>query len=210
MAKKKSKKNKKTLVVFILDETGSMSPFKLQTIDGFNEYVNALRNEKNFSLMLTRFNTGEIAVGEPKPIKKAIVLNNDNYKPRHTTPLYDAIAVSIRSAEEHVEDAALVVIMTDGLENDSKEYKRDDVFKMIKDKTDKGWQFVFLGANQDAWAVGASLGVSKGSSFNYDQHKTGVTLSVASDASMRYARGGSKPVADFFNQEDRKEEAEPE
>jgi hypothetical protein len=210
MAKKK--KDKKTLVCFILDETGSMYGYKQPTIDGYNEYVDALRDEKDFKLMLTRFNTEEISISEPEPIKKALKLDEEIYQPRATTPLYDAIASSIKRAERHSNKstAVLVVIMTDGLENDSREYKRETVFRMIEDKQKAGWQFAFLGANQDAYAASQNIGISRGSSFNYDQKQTVDTFATAAGATMRYSKGGSKASDTFFNDEDRKDEAEPE
>jgi len=190
---------KKTLVCFVLDETGSMNQYKEVTISGYNEYIDQLRGEKKFSLMLTRFNSASNEIGEPEPIKDATQLTNETYNPDNLTPLYDAVATTIKKAEKlRDERAMLVVIMTDGLENASKEYTREDVFKMIEEKEKDGWQFAYLGANQDAYAEGQKLGVASGSTINYGQTKTSETFAAMAVSSRKYSEAGSVADRDFF------------
>lgn len=202
MAKKK-KKNRKTLVAFLLDETGSMKRFQDTTVSGYNEYLDDLRTEKNFSMMLTRFNSAKMETIGPAPTKDMKALEFDDYRPQHTTPLYDAIGHIISLASVHAEDAVLCVIMTDGLENASNEHNKDSIFKMISKKQEEGWQFAFLGSNQNAWAVGTSLGVPGKSTLTYDQGKTGETFNVVSAATRSYAAGDSVPKSAFFTDDDR-------
>jgi hypothetical protein len=194
---------KKTLVCFVLDETGSMEQYKQVTISGYNEYVDQLRSEKKFSLMLTRFNSASIEIGEPEPIKDATKLTNETYNPDHLTPLYDAVAATIKKADK-VKDggAVLVVVMTDGQENASREYTREDVFKLIEEKEKEGWQFAYLGANQDAYAEGQKLGVATGSSINYGQTKTSETFAAMADSSRKYSQAGSVADREFFKDVD--------
>jgi len=196
-------KKKKTLVCFVLDETGSMERYKLVTISGYNEYIDQLRDEKNFSMMLTRFNSASIEIGEPEPINDATKLTNETYNPDNLTPLYDAVAATIIKAEKVAEGRAiLIVIMTDGLENASREYTREDVFKMIAKKEADGWQFAYLGANQDAYTEGQKLGVASGSTMNYGQTKTVETFNAMADSSRRYSQRGSVAAPDFFSDVD--------
>jgi hypothetical protein len=196
-------KKKKTLLCFVLDETGSMNPYKEATISGYNEYIDQLRSEKKFSLMLTRFNSASIEIGEPEPIKDATKLTDETYNPNNLTPLYDAVAATIKKADK-IKDgcAVLVVIMTDGQENASKHNSRDDVFKLIEKKEKAGWQFAYLGANQDAYAEGHKLGVAMGSTINYGQSKTAETFSAMASSSRKYSDEGSVANRNFFQDVD--------
>jgi hypothetical protein len=198
-------KKKKTLVCFVLDETGSMMSHKQVTISGYNEYIDRLRDEKKFSLMLTRFNSASIEIGAPEPIKQATKLTNETYNPDNMTPLYDALAATIRKAEKEADGrAVLVVIMTDGMENASREYSRQDVLKLIEEKENDGWQFAYLGANQDAYAEGQKIGVAAGSTLNYGQTKTSETFAAMADSSRNYSQRGSIADDEFFKNVDEK------
>jgi hypothetical protein len=196
-------KKKNTLVCFVLDETGSMQPFKDVTISGYNEYIDRLRGEKKFSLMLTRLNSASIEIGEPEPVSEATRLTHETYQPDNLTPLYDAVAKTINKADKVKDDhAVLVVILTDGQENASKEYSRQEVFNLIEEKEKEGWQFAYLGANQDAYVEGQKLGVSAGSTINFGQTKTAETFSAMADSSLRYSQRGSAVDQDFFKDVD--------
>lgn len=193
-------KKTKTLVCFVLDQSGSMWTVKSDTIGGYNEYVNALRDEKGMSMMLTRFSTKAVEIGEPKPIKEAVKLGNENYSPGGGTPLYDATAKSINKAEECKAKHTLVVIMTDGEENSSHEYSKEALFALIKEKETEGWKFAYLGANQDAYAIGGGMGISRNATMNYNQANTVRTFNEAAKSTKNYA---IDPTADddFFDDE---------
>ena len=196
-------KKKKTLVCFVLDETGSMDRYKDVTISGYNEYIDQLRSEKKFSMMLTRFNSASIEIGEPEPIQDATRLTNETYNPNNLTPLYDAVVATIKKADKVKNGGAvLVVVMTDGQENASRQYTREDVFKLIEKKEEDGWQFAYLGANQDAYAEGQKLGVAGGSTINYGQTKTSETFAAMADSSRKYSEAGSVADRNFFQDVD--------
>lgn len=185
-------KKKEFLICFVLDETGSMDIVKNETIDGYNEYVNSLRKQKGTAMLLVRFNSHAITVGEPESIQKATVLSSDNYIPDAMTPLYDAVGEAIRKVEDVVKNEnVIVVIMTDGLENASRVYKRETLFSLVTEKEKSGWKFVYLGANQDAYAAGLSFGVND--AINYSQAKVGETYSIMAGATLRHM---ADPVAD--------------
>ena len=199
-------KKKKTLVCFVLDETGSMLGWKGATISGYNEYVDKLRGEKKFSMMLTRFNSNSIEVGAPEPIKDAAELTEETYKPDHLTPLYDAIARTIAAADKHTEkDTVLFVIMTDGLENASVEHTQKSVFSLIHEREHDGWQFAYLGANQDAYIESEKIGIARGNAINYAQGKTAETFSAVASVSVAYAAAGSKSGLNFLKDIDEDE-----
>jgi hypothetical protein len=83
--------------------------------------------------------------------------------------------------------------MTDGEENSSKEFNRQQIFDLIKRKEAEGWTFVFLAANIDAWAVGQSIGLQASASYNAAAPDVAIhNLAVATTAHFRTARGKRK------------------
>lgn len=109
-------------------------------------------------------------------IQNAISLNKELFVPWNMTPLLDSIGRGIAETQEKIgklakkdkPDRVLFVIITDGGENASTEYTRDEVKNIIEHyRTKEDWDFIFLGANIDAIATGTSFGVSAGMSVNY-------------------------------------------
>ena len=196
---------KKTFINFVLDETGSMSSCLDATISGFNEYVGELRkNGKGVRFTLTKFNSNKVeTVYEQVKLKDVPDLDYVSYKPAAMTPLYDAIAQAIRSTERAVKgekQSVLCVIMTDGHENSSREFTQDALFKLIKQKETDGWTFAYLGANQDAWAVGQAIGFQQGNVMNYDTAETKKAFRTAANASTSYLVHGSKQSKSLFSE----------
>jgi uncharacterized protein YegL len=218
-----------TLIHFVLDETGSMSWCADATIASFNEYVGSQKTVNDGMkclVSLTKFsdigrsfyrgnsdtNTSSIrSVFETTDIQSVPQLTRTSYSPNGGTNLYDAIGATIAKLDATVTDAqnVLVVIITDGEENASREYNAQQIKTLIEQRQTKGWTFVYLGANQDAWKVGATLGLSKGQTLSYsvsDMKGTMDTLSMAT-TSYRSARGSLASVnmsgtvaTNFFNE----------
>jgi len=129
-----AKKKKATQIVFLLDQTGSMESCKKDTVGGFNVFLEEQKKEKNdLRFTLTLFNSAEI---EKRHVKKNIKdvepLSEKNYIPSNLTPLWDAIGNTIQDFPE--EEKVMFVILTDGYENYSKEFKADAVKLMIAEK----------------------------------------------------------------------------
>ena len=143
-------------VSLILDESGSMGSCKQETINGFNEYIQSLRKQ-NVKFALTKFSDDCKIVYNAKDIKDVKELNEVDYQPNGMTALYDAIGNTISMVKS--EDKVLIVILTDGDENASEEYKKETIAKLIEEKEKKGWTFVYLGANQDAMLNAEKFGL---------------------------------------------------
>ena len=196
---------KRMLVSFVLDETGSMGSVKGQTISGFNEYVGALRSSKKADRVrftLTKFNSAKTEiVHDGAKLGSVKDLTNETYRPDMATPLYDAIGATIRAAEKKArdEDSVLIVIQTDGQENASQEYLRQNIFDLIEEKKLSGWSFVFLGADQDAYAASASLGISAGSTMSYASANTQSTFRGVGAVTVSYLDTGAKSTDAFFD-----------
>ncbi len=171
-----------TMIAFLLDETGSMQGVRDATISGFNEYVLSVRNQHPDALLSLRLFSSQKyeKLTHLTPLPHVPKLPYDNYSPNGGTPLYDSIARLVREMEDGVRGVdpvpeVLFVIMTDGEENASREFNRERIFEMIDQKQKSGWTFVFLGANQDAWQVGRSIGVSPVSAMTYDADAAGMS-----------------------------------
>lgn len=205
------------IIEFILDQSGSMDNCKAATISGFNEYVGNLQREGLPVLMnLTLFNSYEKRrVYEDVVIDNVQKLNEDTFVPNGQTPLYDAIGEALQRREESLKEQAqflvevppiLCVIMTDGHENDSKEFNHGQIFNLIKQKEALGWTFAYLGSNQDAWEVGGSLGVPVTNTLSYGSSPAATTKAykTLSDATISYSAVvmSGTPVTNLFNQDD--------
>jgi uncharacterized protein YegL len=193
-------------ITVILDRSGSMSAVADATINGFNEFVMKQRNtDGNATLSLIQFDDQYETVYEQSDLSSVKLLNEDTFVPRGMTALNDAIAKTITGIGERLAalpeykrpDKVIVVIITDGFENASLFFSQERVAEMIKHQKDKySWEFLFLGANQDAVLSGAKYGIAKERSLSYASSKLGTTnVYAAVGASVANLRTNN--VADF-------------
>ena len=181
------------LVSIVLDETGSMQACKDATISGFNEYLTTLRQiVGDVRVTLTKFNSEKTeVVYAGQPLLHVRDLTDRSYQPVANTPLYDAIAAAIKATQQarksHPDSAVLFVIQTDGQENSSKQYDQEQIVKLIKAREKDGWTFVYLGANQDAWKVGQSLGMARANTMSYTHTTTDAAFKSLRSATLCYA-----------------------
>lgn len=196
--------NEKTHIICILDRSGSMSSIINDSIGGFNTFLKEqkeLPDEATITVAL--FDDRYDLLYDNVNIKEAQELTKDTWIPRGLTALYDAIGKTIAKEKEYFAkherpSKVLVCIVTDGLENASKEYKLDDVKKLIGDCEKDDWNFIYLAANQDAFDVGTSFGVSAGNTYTYTATADGVfsMSSTLSSAATTY-RSTATYSADF-------------
>ena len=163
-----------TEIVVILDRSGSMQHMQEEAIGGFNAFLKdqqAIPEEARLTLVL--FDHRYDVIHASVPLADVPELNRETYIPAGTTALFDAIgrtvvAVGTRLealAEEDRPNKVMVTILTDGMENASHEYRKEQVAAMLKEQQEKyQWEVVFLAANIDAFAVGGQLGI-KGQSI---------------------------------------------
>jgi hypothetical protein len=198
-------------VSYILDESGSMETIRSSVISGFNEYLGSLKRETKvkYKFSLTKFDTNGIR----KPymavdVDKVNDLDMDTYTPGAGTPLYDAVCDTIVDLEKNVKDkeSVIVAIMTDGLENSSHEHSQATLQALIKRLSTTGyWTFVFLGANQDSWALAQQWGIPKGNVANWKATPAGTTVAFAImansniDFALRNATKGMASTTEYFS-----------
>lgn len=170
-------KNNLNEIVCIVDRSGSMSSIASDAIGGFNRFLadqQALPGEARLSLVLFDHEY-QLAV-DNTPIQSVAPLTDKTFVPRGQTALYDAVGRAITSVgarlartQEHERPAQVIVaILTDGLENHSKEYDRQRVAEMIKHQQERyTWQFIFLAANMDAFAEASALNIPTMNTANF-------------------------------------------
>ena len=201
-----------TYIHFVLDRSGSMWETLTDTIGGFNSFINSQKNDKNGEcyMSLYQFDHEYEIVYENKNINDVEILTEKTFIPRGQTALLDAIGRTIicidrclSNSENSENSNIIVVILTDGYENSSKEFTHSKITKMIDDKNSNGWKFVFLGADQDAIKIAATLGINENSAMTYAQTPQNVRacFSGLSSAVMRARSGESSNIC--FTQEER-------
>lgn len=179
MAKKKT--TQPVEIVAILDRSGSMASIADDAIGGFNTFLNeqkAVKGAANLTLVLfdNLYETPIVGVD----IQKVEELTNKTFVPRGGTAMNDAIGRALSDLESKAPDKAIVCILTDGCENASREFTADQVKTKIKAAEARGWQVVYLAANQDAFATGAMIGVLAASTQNFAATGAGVRGAMGS------------------------------
>lgn len=179
---------------FLLDTSGSMRHLVEDVVGGFNRFLVDQRalDHEDCTMTVVKFDTSDPfdVVVEGAPLADVPHLTSRTYRPRGGTPLYDAIDAMITSVDAHRAARrvagfdvgnAVVVIFTDGLENSSQRASRSSVAARIKARTDdEDWTFVFMGANQDAYATGGAIGMVDGSTSGWRSTADGSRAAFAS------------------------------
>lgn len=194
------------LSVFVaLDRSGSMSGERWTTaIESLNEYVKNLQKEKiEGEVSITAFDTyhgvGGATVRLEDIVKNQSIayfetLHPSVLQPGGGTPLYDAAGIVMDRALERNNDRTVVVILTDGEENQSKEYTQAKIKDKVKQLQDKNWEVIFLGANFDVAHYTASSGLSAGKFRNVDMSNQVMRTAMYTDLStstVAYAKTGA-------------------
>lgn len=207
-------------VSVVLDRSGSMSPIADDVVGGFNEFLADQRKQQGRArITLVQFDSQdpfELLI-DGVDLTEVEDLRRSQYQPRGTTPLYDAVGRMIgkidagiagRAEQGTEEEDQVVVIITDGLENSSREHTRSSVFDLIEARRAKGWVFVFLGANQDAYAAGEAMAVSAANAAMWaatpeGSKKMWAGISAATGAHRAKSRSERATDADRFLDKDR-------
>ncbi len=166
-----------TELVFILDESGSMSSLTSDTIGGFNSLIAKQKKEDGEAFVSTVFfsNSSKVVHDRVK-LEDVPELTEREYVPSGSTALLDAVGDAVHhirnihkyARKEDVPEKTLFVITTDGMENASRKYSHKDVKKLIeKMQKENGWEFVFLGANIDAAETAGSIGIRAANAVDY-------------------------------------------
>lgn len=196
-----------TQLLVIVDRSGSMSTCEEDMRGGLNQlFKEQAEVEGECVVDYVQFDTEYELVYTDKPVAEAEAV----LVPRGGTALLDAIGKSVTQLgeklagrEENDRPAnVLVVIVTDGYENSSREWTKDRVKELIERQTNEwNWNFLFLGANMDAVAEAAAFGISHNNSLTYDGSNSSVAMASVSAYTTQYRGTGQ---VQSFTDEDRK------
>jgi uncharacterized protein YegL len=174
-----------TEMVFILDKSGSMAGLEADTIGGFNSMIERQKGAEGEALVSTVLFANESTVIHDRvDLRKIEPLTDRQYFVGGCTALIDAIGGAIHHIgnvhkyirPEDVPAHTIFIITTDGLENASSKYSSAEVKKMIAEKKEKGWEFLFLGANIDAVETAKHFGIDESRAVTYKSDRKGTRM----------------------------------
>lgn len=185
--------NNITELVFILDRSGSMGGLESDTIGGFNALIEKQRKQDGECFVTTvLFDDCIETLHDRVSLGEIQKLTDKDYTVRGCTALIDAIGETVKHIsdvhryirKEDVPEHTMFVITTDGLENASHRYSSDEVKKLIEQKKELGWEFLFIGANIDAVETAKHFGIGEDRAVDYraDAAGTRVLYDTVSDA----------------------------
>jgi uncharacterized protein YegL len=199
-------------LVFILDKSGSMSGLESDTIGGFNANLKA-HKELGGDVRVTTvlFNDQYELLHDRIYIQAVAPMTEKEYQVGGMTALIDAVGETVRklrkvqkqTAEEFRAEKVIFVIITDGQENSSREYRYADIKKLIEHQQKKyGWEFLFLGANIDAFDEADKLGIVADHAANFVANPAGVGAAWGATAisTVILRQGGNVKMKDLTAQ----------
>ena len=182
-------------IVFVIDESGSMQGSNDDVIGGFNSFIERQKKENTgkITMSLYKFNDVVSRVIDNKPASKIKNLTNEDYTPGGFTALFDAIGQAILETDKNISelpatsrpDKVMVVIITDGQENASKEFSAKAIKSSISTHEELlNWSFIFLGSGLDDFRDAEALGIKY--KANAPAYKLKSNIERISESSMMY------------------------
>lgn len=202
-AQREAKFTGRTHICFVLDKSGSMDVRREAAISGFNEYVEEQKKIKDdTTLSLVLFDTSVVTPIVDQKLEDVQPIGKRDYAPSGCTALYDAVGKAIAITEGKVKsgDRALVVILTDGQENASRQITSADQMKsIVKMKEGEGnWTFTFMGC-EDGWLEQASgMGVAAGNTAYMDPMNMKANVQAFSAGTMQYRSSNAAMTCSFY------------
>ena len=207
--------NGTTLLVLVVDRSGSMQSIRSDMEGGIKMLIEEQAKEPGSCLVtLAQFDTEYELVFRAVP---AAEVNPYRLVPRGRTALLDAIGRTIGEVSGTIDaqpvhrrpQHVVFAVVTDGMENSSQEWSRHKVMTAVKDRSDAGWHFTFLGANQDAIQEGGNVGVRSPAAMTYSASPAGVTAAMSSlSASVGRVRRGIDERLAYTEEERRQSEGD--
>ena len=193
-----------TELVFILDRSGSMAGLEGDTIGGFNAMIEKQKKEPGEAYVSTiLFDNVSEVLHDRVSLESVPKMTDRDYTVRGCTALIDAIGGAIKHVSnihkyarpEDVPEHTMFVITTDGMENASRRFSSDEVKKMIEQqKSEFGWEFLFIGANIDAVQTAAQFGIGHDRAVNYHADSQGTQVLYETLCAPISAMRSNKPI----------------
>ncbi|HOF16031.1 MAG TPA: VWA domain-containing protein [Bacteroidales bacterium] len=207
--------------LIILDESGSMNNIKQAIIDGFNELVQTIHGiekkfpeQKHFISFITFNSLEQKWLHFMQPASKLKQIDDEKYKPGGFTPLFDTMGLSFQKLKTALENESdydvLVTILTDGLENASKEYTGNNIKKIIKELKQNRWTFTYIGTDHDIEKTAISLSITNTLAFKKDKDSIQKMFNAEKIAVEKYCKKLHSEKKDFskhFDSDDKIEKS---
>jgi hypothetical protein len=188
-------KKSKTFYHIILDQSGSMSDCVNQTLKGLADQrkeILAIANEfpdQEIRVGLTVFDHNIELKYSNLSVTELSRMNSFHYKPNGQTALLDAIGMSVAATQRlmvNEGDSAVIIILTDGYENASKEYSHKQIKELIQAKEETGkWSFTYLGATLDAVEIARSMNIKAENSFAFEKKNMDIDAFARSSMALK-------------------------
>ena len=203
-----------TDITLVVDRSGSMDAIQSDAEGGVNAFIEKQVNEPGEALLtLVQFDTEYEFLQKGVPIDK---VPQYQLRPRGATALLDAVGRAINETgerlakmpEQNRPGLVIFVIMTDGLENSSREFTKSQVKEMIEEQQNKyNWHFTFLGADQDAFAEARGLGIDDKFAAKFSKDKVAATYLFTGHkvGRMRKQAMAGETVDNKFTDEEREQ-----
>ena len=183
----------KVHVGIVLDRSGSMEDCRADAIGAVNSYLRQVKDDKDLdaSVSLIIFDSQGIDVIRDRvPIAACVELSAGEYQPRAQTPLLDAVGHGAALLDKRKEpgERHILAIMTDGLENASREYTKETIKALLDRKQkEESWLVLYLGAGHDAWEQARAMGLYAGNVAAFSKQHVQASMASVATRARRFA-----------------------
>lgn len=191
----------KVHVAIVLDRSGSMEDCRADAIGAVNSYLRQLHDDREMDARITlvTFDSQSIdTIRDRVPAASCEELTAKEYQPRASTPLLDAVgqSASMLDCLSGKNERRILAVMTDGLENASREFTKDRLKSLLDRKQrEEGWLVLYLGARHDSWSQAREMGIHAGNVADFDTARLSSTADAMYARAKRYAQA-SVPAAE--------------
>lgn len=194
----------KTAITMVLDRSGSMQDCRAATIESVNAYLAKGRNDVNLKdadFELAIFDTEAYEIIRKSTLSAAADISPADFEPRGGTPLLDAVGRGIDGLDKRaVDDKAILVVVTDGLENSSRKHTYESIKALLEERQKNGWLVLFLGAGLESAREGIRMGVQSANvaSIALDEVCLQASLAAVVDVNATYSAAPTPGVRRAF------------
>jgi len=183
----------------VLDRSGSMSTVQQDVIGGINKFFEDQRKVKGKArVTMVQFDHNVTTVYVDEKLKNCEDLTDKTFTIGGMTALLDAFGQELKRDRREGYDKTVVVVFTDGYENASHMYTRRDIARLVKEREAQDWEFVFLGADIDAFGEAQDIGIASINTINVSKSSQGFEAAYMSVSSnLAQTRAGTKADMSF-------------